>query len=212
MAKRNEVDEDGYERTYWDGVGDVLLADHLSPASRNLRRNFLIASSVGIVASVTGIIPKSLLGVDLSGASQSALVWFLILAICYTGLGFAVYTWPERMRLHGALAKLNYRPQNIGDVCVAHVPSGLRDFFDYTFPVLLATLSILLLVWVLIPQAGNPADSGWLGYLSRVALSLLCLQISWIVGFKGVARVGEIISGTYRATNPDEIGNPQGRG
>lgn len=205
MTKRTKTDEDGDKRMYWEGVGEVLLTDHLSATSRALRRNFMIASSIGAITAITGAVPTSIVGVDISEASQSALVWFLILAILYTGTSFAVYAWPERMRMHGKLAKLDYKPKGIGDLPIAAIPSGLRNFLDYKFPYILALISVLLLAWILIPAAGNPYDSEWLGIIARLSITLLSFLACWIVGFRGADRITEIMAGKYKPNDPDEI-------
>ncbi len=69
------------------------LKDPLTPVSRKARRDLLIASSVGILVSVAGLVPTriSALGVDLSLPEQKGFTLVMALTVLYFTGAFVSY-------------------------------------------------------------------------------------------------------------------------
>jgi hypothetical protein len=70
-----------------------FLVDPLAPESRRTRRDLLIASTVGALAALGGLVPTkiSALGIDLSLGAQKGLTWALAAVVLYLSVAFAVY-------------------------------------------------------------------------------------------------------------------------
>ena len=185
------------------GVGNAMLQDPLSPTTRNIRRNLVAVSSLGVASSMTGVVPTSIAGVSLGGAEQSALVWFLICAIIYQLISFATYSYPEMMLYNSKLNELGYKPKHIGECAIAHIPAALRNLLDFIFPYLLSLLSIVFLVWRALPLAKNPADIEWLGYVARVSLTIVCSLVAFQILLSLIEKLFKTIKGKNDPINPD---------
>lgn len=190
--------------TRWEGVGHAMLQDPLSQTTRNIRRNLVAISSLGIASSMTGVVPTSIAGVELSGAEQSALVWFLICATLYQWISFAIYSWPEMMVYYSNLNNLGYKPKHIGEFPVAYIPAACRNLLDFILPFLLALLSIVFLLWRALPLAKNPNDIAWLGYFARVSLTVSCTLVTFHIFLSMIGKFFKSIKGKNEPINPDK--------
>lgn len=203
MGKRTEVDEEGAIRTFWGSdVADNLLSDPLTSTSREHRRNLIATSGLGVVVAITGIVPKNILGVELSGVNQSTLIWSLVALIVYQWIAFSVYAGVERMSHQGKLRRTGYKPDGIGDMPLAAFPASLRNLLDFTFPNIIATISILLLVWLAIGSTNSPKDSEWLGIITRCLVVIASISVIINAFSQAVRNLMSIRAGTYNPKDP----------
>lgn len=143
-------------RTEWPGVGAVMLRDPLGELARRHRRDLMAISSLAILASTTGLLPKSIAGLELDRSSEGALLWAIALGIVYQWAAFVIYSWPDRIAYAARLRELGYQPRGPGEVPMAALPAAARGLLDTVLPFLLAPLAITLLSWRALPALGNP--------------------------------------------------------
>jgi hypothetical protein len=161
-------------------VAAEMLKDPLGELPRRHRRDLIIASTLAILVTVTGIVPKNVGGIELGEESRGVLLWALALGIVYQWVAFLIYVWPDRIAYQARLRNLGYRPKGLGEVPMAAVPVAARTSFDILFPPLLTLTALVFLLWTGIPAFGSPAESSWLGSAARVSMIVACGLVSLV--------------------------------
>lgn len=146
-----------------------ILADPLSPISRNERRNLLAASFVASLLSITHAYPKSItsLGINIETVDQDYFIWASIVVVSYFLVAFSLYSLADYMRVralryeydkavHREIENWTYEEQVhldeiqevIGNVNWVYRHSdrflSLRFVFEFIFPLLCGVVAIAM--------------------------------------------------------------------
>lgn len=153
------------------------LSDPLGEITRKVRRNLLIAGTVGVLVAEAGLVPSkiSALGIDLSAPAQDVFVMLVGLVIVYFLCAFFIYgvsdffAWGktyqdyleavERVQSnwsHKKQAQYDLKRTAVGDIAWIYSASKpvafIRIFFEFGLPIIYGLFAICMLgIYVVYP-------------------------------------------------------------